>query len=397
MQNPDHDDSYSKPGTSSEEPASGQDIADVRETFARSFGRDADPLAEYSEQFKQVELDPFDYFVEADVRNRETVTSEETIKCYERTFQQWKRSMEPNDRHPACPSTRHVKEFIEWRRDTHGNGRRTISGRLNRLSQAYQFWQQDSALPHPEDFNPFELAKTVTDIGDDEDKEFHNLSLEDLQEKFARIEDIKHRAVIGLQLKLGLRAGEVSNIELQDLHLSHTDLKQQYPTLGNHPALGDHQNVLYVPHNRDGNKSSNPRLLPIDEELRWLLIRWLLIRPSVDDPWLFLSERYTQLTAKTVNNIWKTEFHPEYSETDDSRAITSHYGRHWFSSYWRLEVGIDREHVQYMRGDRVQPMNSFGDAIDEYLHPRYEYIEGIYRSQSHTLEVHQRYIDTKTH
>lgn len=236
--------------------------------------------------------------------------------------------METTDRHPACPSIEHVQSFIEWRRDVHGNTRRTLKGKLNRLNQAYEFWQADSSLPHPEGYNPFTLAKEMTDLGSDPDEEFHDLSIVDLRDKFAEIQNIKRRAIIGLMLKLGPRAGEVCNIQIQDLNISHRELQETYPELGTHPAVKDCRNAIYIPHDRDGNKSWNPRLLPLDEELRWLLIRYLLIREQVGEPWVFLSDRFTQMKTKGVNKEWKKEFQLEFAETDEKRAITSHFGRH---------------------------------------------------------------------
>jgi HPr kinase/phosphorylase len=153
---------------------------------------------------------------------------------------------------------------------------------------------------------------------------------------------MRSRATVGSQLKLGVRASELTNSQIQDIHLSHAPLQELYPELGTHPALGDYKDVIYIPPDRDGNKSKVPRLLPIDEELRWLLIRHLIARPQVDEPWIFLSQRtYTHVTIKGINNTWDEGFHPQYSETEDHRAIKSHFGRHWFSSWFRLEAGME--------------------------------------------------------
>jgi|GEM_PF-436510 len=366
------------------------ETSETRETFAKAFDRSADPLAEYSESFFDLP-DPFEYFIESALKTRENITRDVTIRGYRRTYEQWRDHMSSTGRHPACPSPDHVSAFIRWRRDVNGNSRRTILGKLNRLSQAYEFWQADGAFPHPSDYNPFTLARDTTDLGEDPDKTLHDLSLDELQEVFSDIQNVKRRAIIGLQLKLGARAGEVCNMQLQDVHLEHAELQTQYPELGTHPSLGDHENVVYIPHDRDGNKSSNPRLLPVDEELRWLLTRYLLIRASVDEPWLFLSDRYSKLSPKVVNREWKEEFHPEYAETDGRKPVTSHFGRHWFSSYWRLTVGMGREHVQYMRGDRVAPLDSFPDAIDDYLHPNYSYVEPEYRDAVFSLNLRMQY------
>lgn len=369
----------------------GEDTQEVRESFASAFDRSADPLAEYSSVFDDLP-DPFEYYVETALQNREAITCEVTIENYCRDYEQWHAHMESTGRHPACPNPEHVRSFIESQREDHDNTKRTILEKLSHLSQAYRFWQEDAAFPHPADYNPFSLGRKMTDLGPDSVKDVHDLSLCDLQEVFADVENIRRRAAIGLQLKLGLRAGGVCNIKLQDFHITHREVQDHYTELGSHDALGEYSDVIYVPHDRDGTKSSNPRLLPIDEELRWLLFRHLLIRPQVEEPWLFLSDKtYSQLTPSTVNRFWQDEFHPEYAETEEKRAVSSHYGRHWFTSYWRLTAGMDREHIQYMRGDRVEPLDNFPDTIDDYLHPNYDHIEQEYREKVFTLDVPMRH------
>lgn len=365
-------------------------ITEARKEFAEAFSREADPLAKYSDLFPD-SPDPFEHFVKQVVETRDSIESEHTENGYRRTYRQWKNHMEATDRHPACPSIEHVQSFIKWRRDAHGNTRRTILGKLNRLEQAYEFWQTDSVFPHQEGYNPFILAKEMTDLGEDPDKEFHDLTLKTLRDRFAKITNIKRRALIGLMLKLGLRAGEVCNLKISDLHVSHREVQEVYPELGAHPALEDRTNALYVPYDRDGNKSWNPRLLPIDEELRWLLVRYLLVRVSVDEPYVLLSNRFSQMTTKGVNKEWKKAFHSEFAGTEEKKAITSHFGRHWFSTHWRLEATMAREHVQYMRGDRIQPIEEFADTIDDYLHPNYEHIEAEYRDSIFKLDLPMRH------
>jgi len=365
------------------------DSNDVEEQYAAAFNQETDPLGQYSQTLQQLP-DPFEFFITNVLHNRDTINDDDTFLHYRRTYNQWREHIAAitPDRHPACPTTKHVQRFIEWRRDVHGNSRRTIKGKLSRLSQAYKYWQKKSMFPHPADWNPFIIGREETTLGENSDKDYHDLSVLDLQSQFSQIRNIRRRAIIGTQLKEGLRAGEECNLQIPEIHISSQELQQRYPGLGTHPAIGDKSDVLYVPHDRDGNKSSNPRLLPIDEELRWLLLRHLLTRPQVDEPWVFLSKRtFTQMTPQGVNKEWKEAFHPEYAETDDCAPVTSHYGRHHFSSYWRLVEGLDREHVQYMRGDRVQPLDDFPDSIDDYLHPNYDLIESAYRQNIFKLNI----------
>jgi len=363
----------------------------TREDFAQAFDRSADPLAQYSDVFFELP-DPFEYYIDNVLLNKNGVEKEKTVEEYYRTYRQWKNHMEPTNRHPACPNPAHVSGFIEWRRDIHENSRRSIKSKLNRLTRAYEHWQDESAFPHPTEFNPFTLARDRTDLGTNSAKPFPDPSLSTLQSAFADIEDVRSRAITGTQLKEGCRQGELCNMQLQDLHISHNDLLNQYPELGTHPALEGRDDAIYIPQDRDGNKSSNPRLLPIDEELRWLLIQHLIARPQVDEPWVFLSDTsFSQLGPKYVNDIWKEAFHPEFAETEETKSMTSHFGRHWFSSHWRLNVGLKREKVQYMRGDRVEPMDEFPDAIDDYLHPNFDHIEQTYRNNIFKLDLPMRH------
>ncbi|MEZ3162325.1 site-specific integrase [Halorubrum sp. RMP-47] len=363
------------------------DVTEQRKQFADAFDRPTDPLLQYNDIFADLS-DPFDYFLRRVVTSRDEINKGGTIEDYERTYQQWREFMSTTDRHPACPSVQHVKAYIAWRRDVHNNAPSTIKIKFGRLKQAYSHWQRESVFPHPHDYNPFEIAYAEASFGESNTKTFPDLKLTDLRSVFDSIKNIRERALIGLQLKLGLRAGEVFNLLIEDIHLSHSGVQECYPKLGSNMALGEYSDVLYVPPDRDGNKSSVPRLLPIDEELRWLLIRHLLTRPQVDEPWVFLSTRsFRQLGHDGINGPWKAAFHPQYAETEAHRAITSHFGRHWFSSYLRLEAEFTREHVQYMRGDQIEPLDEFAEAIDDYLHPHYEHIEREYRNEIFKIDL----------
>lgn len=63
------------------------------------------------------------------------------------------------------------------------------------------------------------------------------------------------------------------------------------------------------------------------------------------------------MTKQGVNEIWKSAFQPEYAETEDYRGITSHFGRHRFTTYWRVEQDLNRELIKYMRGDTAGSAN----------------------------------------
>lgn len=135
--------------------------------------------------------------------------------------------------------------------------------------------------------------------------------------------------------------------------------------------------------------SQRPRVLPLDDETRRVLIRWLLIRPDAGNPWVFLSDRLHQrLRKKTVNSIWIKYFQPEYAETETHSAVTSKFGRHRFTTYWRVEQDLNRELVKYLRGDVPPgPGPDSRGAIDEYIHTYYEDVEEMYRERIFKLNL----------
>ncbi|WP_231727715.1 tyrosine-type recombinase/integrase, partial [Haloferax profundi] len=169
----------------------------------------------------------------------------------------------------------------------------------------------------------------------EKEKEHRKISPEELREMVMSVTNLRARAIILLQMKLGLRAGEVANLRLEDIHMNDADSSTEYSELATHPELSSRQNLVYIPSRDDrrGNKSVRPRLLPLDSETRATLDRYLFARPDNGEPWVFLSKKsHTKLTTKGVNQIWKDAFHPEYAETDEYRAVTSHFGRHRFTT-----------------------------------------------------------------
>lgn len=360
---------------------------DGREELAEAFGRELDPLAEYDATFENTDVDPFELYEENRLSNKDL--SDSAVGEYQRTFREWRGFMQEQGRHPACPNETHVEGFIQYLRDERGNAAGTIKNRLMYLNAAYQYWQEDAAFPHPQDYNPIDLAKAAVDLSDDGPKEPPRLTVDELREKIGKITHIRDRAIVLLQLKLGLRATEVCNIKLSEVTLSNSDVQDHYSELGGVTPLENRENAVYIPHARDGNKSRRPRMLPLDDELRHALLQYLLIRPDNSEPWLFLSKNQrVQLRKQNINELWKEAFHPEYEETEDHRAVTSHFGRHRFTTYWRVEQDMNRELLKYMRGDTAGTA-SLEDrgAIDEYIHTYYEDIEPVYREQIYKLGV----------
>ncbi|WP_222919106.1 tyrosine-type recombinase/integrase [Natrinema sp. SYSU A 869] len=364
------------------EPTDTEAIDTLRQEIAAATGgkADNDPLVEYIPKFEDLdEYKPFQAFI-AEILEPDDLAPR-TRGSYERTFRYWIEFMEEEGRHPALPGEGHARRFIRVLRDDYDHQPSTIRKQIQHLDRVWEYWQRESMFPHSTDFNPFAIALEKESLGSSSiKKELPRIDESELREQLQDLLHIRDRAIVISQLKLGLRAGEIQNIQLQDIALEHADLNDHYPDLGTHDKLRDRDNVIYIPscHERKGNKSKRPRLLPLDDEMRQVLIRYLLIRPDTGSPWVFLSKAgHRQLSdEKPINRAWSDAFpEDEYGETDEYRAVTSHFGRHRFTTYWMIDQELSRELVKYMRGDKTGKNR---EAIDDYVHAYYEDIENRY-------------------
>lgn len=353
-------------------------IREQRQEMAAAFGRDLDPLSQFADELEELDGDLFEWFVIEVLDSRDITAS--TRQNYQRVFRQWNEFMAREGRHPACPNEEHVKTFIEKELDK-GNGKGTVKEKIRKLASAYNYWQGDAACPHPQDFDPFKSAMDKVSFPNGKKKQPPKLSIAELRSAMEDVTNIRARAIIGLQFKLGLRRGEVRNIKISEISLQNSEVKKLYSRLGQDSHLDGRPNAIYIPDDRAGNKSEHPRVLPLDDETRRILLHYLLIRPDIDEPWLFLTkQRHDQLSGKDINRMWEHAF-GEYE-------ITSHFGRHRFTTYWRVERDVNRELIKYMRGDSdgTAPIENRG-AIDTYIHTYYEDVENIYREGIYKLTL----------
>ncbi|WP_246986860.1 tyrosine-type recombinase/integrase [Halorientalis marina] len=352
----------------------------ARDEVAAAFDRSNDPLAAHAETFTTLDVDPFEVFTTESLSRRDV--TDKTVNTYQIAFRHWKTHMEESGRHPACPSEEHVAGFIDYLSTTQDNHPQTIKAKLRRVNEAYEFWQSTPEFPHPGDYNPFDVVRQRVSFDDPDQKELPPLTQGEITTVLESITHRRDQLLILLQLKLGLRATELCNIRLEDLSLMDSTVQSYYSELGTQGTLEGRPNTIYVPHDRDGNKSGRPRVLPLDGEVRYYLTRYLYSRPDVDAGWLFLSkENNKQLNQEDVTKLWKAAFHPMYEETKYHRPVTSHFGRHYFTTYWRVEQELSRPLLQYMRGDSPGTESISDKAgIDHYIHTYYEDIEEPYRN-----------------
>lgn len=350
--------------------------------IADAFGQDLDPLSKFEQTFVEYDLEPFTAALD-DFIDYET-TPKGTLENYTTPIRQWKAFMAEQGRHPACPTEHHVTGFVTYLRTEHGNADVTIKPKLRHLNRVFKYWQSDPAFPHDDAFNPFEKELQKDYLAPEDAKEPPRISVPELRDEVHNVTHWRDRCIIVAQLKLGLRASELCNIKLSELNIQHQALQDHYEELGTHHRVSDRPNSVYIPPDRDLNKSSVPRVLPLDDEMRLVLIEYLLVRPDNGKPWVLLSPtRHNQMNNSQINQIWKDHFRPKYefSEDEQYRSITSHFGRHRFSTFFRKEHGWQEEDVQYMTGHKGGYDSDTHDSLATYVHTYYEDIKDRYLNQ----------------
>jgi integrase/recombinase XerD len=366
-----------------------EEPSEARVSIAEAFGTEVDPLSEYGEVFRELSVDPFGVFLEETLRERDPAI--DTIEAYERLIQQWRAYMDQTGRHPACPNEAHVRGFVKHCIDSRGNQPGTTRTKLRRLSAIIRAWQLDPVFPHEQGYHPFVRILETSDLSREQPKEPPRLSVGELRRVIGDVTHLRDRLVIGLQLKLGLRASELVNLRLGDIAIEESELTRTYPSLGSHHALEGRGDAVYIGsrYERDGNKSHRPRLLPLDDELRELLRWYLLVRPTAETNRLVLTKStHNPINGEDVSRIWQAAFRPAYDETETHRAVTSHFGRHRFTTHWRVSEDLPRPLVKYMRGDTTADDQFIAtDAIDVYVHTYYDDIATVYRERIFQLNL----------
>lgn len=359
-----------------------QDAQAQHNEIADIFGRSSDPLAEYDAKFRQIDVDPFELYKRENLQARGL--TESAMDNHERALRQWKEYMEEIGRHPACPNDQQVREYATQRIESGQWARHTAKTKLQKLRQAYCYSQDEASFPHSNDYDPFRAAMQKLDLSREDPKDPYPMTLEDVRRKLGEVKHVRDRAMIGCQFKWGVRASELVNIKLSEIHITNSELLDYYDEMGTHPGLDDRKNAVFIPHDRKRNKSERPRVIPIDEEVRQLLIDYLLTRPDNGQPWAFVSKDGQKRVDRTnLNDAWVDNFRPEFGSNERFRGVSSHYGRHFFSTYMHEETTATRSQVQYLRGDKQQSgdIMSTRDAIDSYIHVYHEDVEDIYRTE----------------
>jgi integrase/recombinase XerC len=338
--------------------------------------------------------DPVEYFL----RDQEFHgKSERTLEYYERVLRDFEEFLGDPQRNPAeesmPPGDAGRRECMAW---VHGLRERvapsTVATYASYLNRFYGYMTQVEVFAD----NPMALVMEEMDEAIDTDPQRRDVSLEQMRGFVDAVAHPLDRAVVVTLLKTGMRVGELCNLDARDLALDHPAAEEL--ALGGRPQLDNRTDTLYVDSSPErgatvngeqrtaSNKRKRDTLVPVDPELKHVLVRWLAARPDAPSPAepLFVNTRERwgrRLRPKDVRYAVQTharEFGWYRTGGGATENVTPHYFRHFFTTHLRDRTG-DRGVVKYLRGDVAD------DVIDTYTHNWGDRVREVYRANVYSL------------
>ncbi|QLG47698.1 tyrosine-type recombinase/integrase [Natrinema halophilum] len=330
--------------------------------------------------------DPIAYFLDD---QRYHGKSERTLEAYERVLRRFESFVDERFGVDSVDGPER-RECMAWIHSLRGEFEpSTIATYASYLNRFYDYMTRVGVF---ED-NPMGLVMEELPESIDTNPTRRDLSVPEMRSFVADIGHPLERAVIVTLLKTGMRVGELCNLDMQDLNLDTPEIDLEWmPRVGlerrsaslfvsAEPARGSDVNGEQ---RTASNKRKRDTIVPVDAELRRVLIDWLAIRPDAVSPAqpLFLDtgdswgERLTPSDIRYIveKHARKRGWYRTGGGTQEN--VTPHYFRHFFTTHLRDRTG-DRGIVQYLRGDVA------GDVIDTYTHNwgdrvRETYLQHIY-------------------
>ncbi|MXV64369.1 tyrosine-type recombinase/integrase [Natronorubrum sp. JWXQ-INN-674] len=331
--------------------------------------------------------DPIAYFLDD---QRYHGKSERTLEAYDRVLHEFDSFV--RSRFDGAESLRDAgrRECMAWVHSLRGEFESsTIATYASYLNRFYDYMTRVGVF----DDNPMALVMEEMSESIDTDPTRRDISVLEIRSFVGSITHPLERAVVVTLLKTGMRVGELCNLDRRDLRLATPDLAVEWTPrveldrrpssmfVSAEPARGA---TVNGEERTASNKRKRDTVIPVDDELRRLLLEWLAIRPDSVSPAepLFLDTRDSwgeRLTPSDVRYIVEKHAreHGWYrTGGGTTENVTPHYFRHFFTTHLRDRTG-DRGIVQYLRGDVAS------DVIDTYTHNwgdrvRQTYLDCIY-------------------
>lgn len=208
------------------------------------------------------------------------------------------------------------------------------------------------------------------------------------------------RAMLTTFLKTGIRVGELCNLDVCDVNISHEGFKSEYSHIEFYANSNDSPqkwpDTLYIrsdikqghtvdgEHRPHGTKRDRGTPYPIDSELQHDLLRWLKVRPPTpDQP---NNPLFTKLQNDPGERVTRSSVVNPIEQTLERHEFGWEFDPHDFRRYWNTYLTDDAEWggqmrrgaLKYLRGDSLTE-----DMIQTYTQDwaykvREPYEENIY-------------------
>lgn len=268
----------------------------------------------------------------------------------------------------------------------------TIATYAAYLHRFYSYMQKTAVF----DANPMSIVLEEMDESIETDPSRRQISVQEMRDFIETVQHPLDRAVIGMLVKTGIRAGELCNLDLRDVSIRASSLETvSFPppraALANRPDslfVGEEYtagSVINGERREYSNKRKRDTIIPIDDELRIALLAWLAVRPdthsSAEPLFVSTSQWGDRLTPNSVHRIVTSNAEAVGWYTKGATVeenVTPHYFRHFFTTHLRDRIG-DRGVVKYLRGDVAD------DVIDTYTHNWDEQVRELYEQHIYSV------------
>lgn len=339
--------------------------------------------------------DPIGYFLQDLVFHGKT---ERTRQSYERVLRRFESFLSNPEENPfdraIPPADATHRQCMAWvhtlRGDVESSTVATYAAYLHRF---YAYMTQVGVF----DTNPMTLVMEEMDETIDKDPTRREIDVPTMRRFVSELTHPLHRAVVVTLLKTGMRVGELCNLDLRDVSISHPDAQDRYE-LGSRAELDGRPDSIFVSsepaygevsngeERSAANKRKRATVVPVDTDLKRVLVQWLAIRPDAVSPAepLFVGtadgwgERLDPEAVRHIVTSHARERGWYRTGGGASENVTPHYFRHFFTTHLRDRTG-DRGIVKYLRGDAAD------DIIDTYTHNWGDKVRETYEANIYSL------------
>lgn len=314
--------------------------------------------------------------------------NQRTVEAYQRVLASFEQFLgAESDRSPLDAGYRDCMAYIHRLRTEYEDS--TVASYASYLNRFYGYLVRVGQ----HDQNPMELVLEEMNESIESNPVRRDISIVDMRRFLETVRHPLHRAIVTTLLKTGIRSGELTNLDLRDVHLDHEAMHWD-PRVD----IANKPDSLYIPAEHEfgresggvvreaSNKRKRDTTVPIDAELKDALIRWVAIRPDCPGSsapfFTGTADRWGErLTIDMVHYIVE-----EYAADvgwyrvggGPSENVTPHYFRHFFTTHLRDRTG-DRGVVKYLRGDVAD------DIIETYTHDWNDRVREIYLANIYSL------------